>query len=135
MLVKRFQKVVREDTSKKSRCEIIFEQSIKSDRTRGNYLFTMRRFKQFVGVDTMDSLLQGDQKVIQEKIEDYVIYLKKRINPNSFGSYLAPIFLFYELNDMTLNKTKMRKMYPAKIRTQGAKAYTREDIQKNAIKH
>ena len=57
----------------KSRCEIIFEASIKSEHTRINYLRCMKKFKAFVGVEGLDELLHGDQKAIQEKVEDYVI--------------------------------------------------------------
>ena len=112
----------------KSRCEIVFEQCIQSDRTRDNYLYTLRKYKEFVGVQNTEELLEADRKAIQEKVEDFVMYLKKRLNPNSFGSYLAPVVLFYDVNDIVLNKVKIRKMYPAKIKTMGGNSYTREDI-------
>ncbi|MBL7015698.1 MAG: site-specific integrase [Nitrosopumilus sp.] len=113
----------------KPRCEIIFEQSIRSEATRENYLRCMKKFMQFVGVDNLEELLQGDQKAIQEKVEDYVIHLKGRVSPNSFGVQLAPIFLFYALNDVVLNKTKIKKMCPSKIKVGGFNAYSRTDIQ------
>ena len=110
------------------RCEMIFEQSIKSEHTRVNYLRCMKKFKRFVGVESLNELLYSDQKAIQEKVEDYVIFLKNKINPNSFGAQLAPVFLFYSLNDVTLNKVKIKKMFPARIKVQGFNAYTREDV-------
>ena len=88
----------------------------------------MKKFKRFAGVNSLDELLYSDQKAIQEKIEDYVIYLKNKINPNSFLTQLSPVFLFYELNDVILNKVKIKKMFPARIKVQGFNAYTREDI-------
>ncbi len=84
---------------------------------------------EFIEVDNYDQLLQGDQKSIQEKVEDYTIYLKNRISPNSFGMRLAPIFLFYALNDIVLNKIKIKKMYPAKVKVSGFNAYSRGDIE------
>lgn len=84
---------------------------------------------EFVGVKSYDQLLEGSQKAIQEKVEDYVIYLKDRISPNSFGMRMAPVFLFYALNDVILNKVKIKKMYPAKVKVSGFNAYSREHIE------
>lgn len=118
------------NTLEKPRCQIRFEQSIPNEITRENYLRTMKKFMRFVNVDSMDQLLEADHKNIQEKIEDYIFSLKNQINPNSFGTQLASVYLFYELNDVILNKTRFKKMYPTKIKVQGFKAYTREDIRK-----
>lgn len=112
----------------KQRCLIIFEQSIRSEQTRHNYLLHLEQFRVFAKADAIESLLQWSPKEIQEKIEDYVISLKGVLNPNSFPPHMTPIFLFFELNDVTLNKTKIKKMYPARIKPQGFNAYTREDI-------
>lgn len=112
----------------KPRCEILFEHSIKSDHTRDSYLRCMKKFMRFVGVENFEQLLQSDQKAIQEKVEDYVIHLKGRISPNSFNPQLAPIFLFYALNDIVLNKTKLKKMFPSRVKTSGFNAYTKHDI-------
>ena len=70
-------------TTTKPRCEKVFEQSIRSEYTRKIYQFQMKKFMRFVGVDSMEELLQGDLKSIQEKIEDYIFYLKPKLNPNS----------------------------------------------------
>ena len=115
-------------TKPKPRCEKVFEQSIKSEYTRENYQFYLKKFMKFVGVSSMDELLQGGQKNIQEKVEDYVFYLKPKLNPNSIGTNLSPVLLFYAMNDVILNKTKIRKMYPAKVKKQGFNAYTTKDI-------
>ena len=115
-------------TTTKPRCEKVFEQSIRSEYTRKIYQFQMKKFMRFVGVDSMEELLQGDLKSIQEKIEDYIFYLKPKLNPNSMGAQISPILLFYAMNDIVLNKIKIRKMFPAKVKTQGFNAYTRKDI-------
>jgi len=114
----------------KPRCEIVFEQSIKSEATKQMYLFYMKKFMHFVEVDNMQQLLEADQKTIQEKVEDYVFYLKPKMNPNSVPTQLQSILLFYDMNDVVLNKVKIRKMFPAKIKKMGFKAYTREDVSK-----
>ena len=48
-----------------SRCEMIFENSIKSEHTKITYLRSMKKFKCFVGVNSLDELLCGDSQVIQ----------------------------------------------------------------------
>jgi len=112
----------------KPRCQKVFEQSIKSDFTRKSYLFCLGKFMEFVGVKNMEELLQSDQKNIQEKVEDFVFHLKPKLNPNTIGTRLSPVFLFYDMNDVILNKTKIKKMFPAKVKKQGFNAYTRNDI-------
>jgi integrase len=115
-------------TYKASRCEILFEQSLQSEYTKRDYRLGLKYFRQFVGVENSEELLQGNQKAIQEKVEDYLIHLKSKISPNSIGTRLAPVYLFYEMNDVILNKTKIKKMMPRKLKVQGFNAYTRGDI-------
>ena len=115
-------------TREKSRSEWIFEQSIKSEETKKSYLRVLKKYKEFVGVENTEELLNADRKMIQEKVEDFVISMKGNINPNSFPTQLASIFLFYDLSDIVLNKTRIRKLYPAKIKKMGREAYSREDI-------
>lgn len=115
-------------TKNESRCEWIFEESIKSEETKKTYLRILKKFKKFVGVENTEDLLNADRKMIQEKVEDFVISMKGVINPNSFPTQLASIFLFYDLSDIVLNKTRIRKLYPAKIKKMGQEAYSRGDI-------
>jgi len=117
-----------EQEQQKSRVEWIYEQSIRSESTRATYLRVLKKYMKFVGVSNAGELLEADRKTIQERIEDFVISQKGTLNPNSFPPELAPIFLFYELNDVILNKTKIRKLYPAKIKKMGFQAYARQDI-------
>jgi integrase len=113
----------------KSRCELMFERSCnKSPFTQRSYLSCIRKFMTFARVSKMEELLEGDQKSIQELVEDFVLSLDGTINPNSTPTQLAPIFLFYAMNDVILNTFKIKKMYPAKIKKQGFGAYSREQI-------
>ena len=114
----------------KPRCIIIFEESIKSEETKKQYLFMLNKFRKWVKVEYFEDLLQADEKSIQRKIEDYIIFLKGKISPNTFNTQLAPVFLFYELNDILLNKTRLKKMYPAKVKRGGYGAYSLDDIKK-----
>ena len=111
-----------------SRCMKIFEASIQSEETKKNYLLMLNKFRRFAGVEEFDELLKADEKSIQRLVEDYVIDSKGKISPNTFNVQLAPVFLFYALNDITLNKIRIKKMYPAKVKRGGYGAYSLADI-------
>ena len=112
----------------KSRCLIIFEESIKSEETKKNYLLMLNKYRKFAVVENFDELLKADSNSIQRLLEDYVISLKRKISPNTLNTQLAPVFLFYELNGITINKTRIKKMYPAKVKRSGYGSYSLEDI-------
>jgi len=66
---------------------------------------------------------------LQIMTEDYVMELKKRVNPNSVPIYLYGIQAFLESNDIELNWKKIKRLYPAKVKVSDAKDYTTEQIQ------
>jgi len=107
----------------------IFEHSIRSDQTRGTYKYMLEKFRKWSKVNNSGELLQADQKSIQMLIEDYVMYLKGKISPNSFTAQLAPVILFFQVNDISPNTVKIKKMYPEKVKRSGYGAYSREDVQ------
>ena len=116
----------------KPRCLIVFEESIKSEETKKNYLLMLNKFRNWSNVEDFEYLLKADQKSIQRLLEDYVVSLKGKISPNTFNTQLAPVFLFYELNGIVLNKTRIKKMFPAKVKRGGYGSYSLEDL-KNMI--
>jgi len=114
----------------KPRCLVIFEESIKSAETKKAYFFALEKFRKWADLGNHDDLLEADEKSIQRLLEDYVISLKGKISPNTFNTRLAPIFLFYQVNDVNINKVRIKKMFPAKVKRSGYSAYSREHIQK-----
>jgi len=114
----------------KPRCLLIFEESIKSQETKKNYSFSLEKFRKWVKVESYDDLLQADEKSIQRLLEDYIIFLKGKISPNTLNTQLAPVFLFYQVNDININKIRLKKMFPARVKRSGYNAYSREDIKK-----
>ena len=108
----------------------IFEGAIKTEATREAYLYQLEKFRVWTKIKDFDSLLQAPQKQIQELLEDYVMYLKKKISPNSVPIYYAPIELFFVMNDVTINYKKLRKLFPKKIKKGNARGYTIEEIRK-----
>ena len=114
----------------KHRCLLLFENSIKSDAAREKYLYFLKKFIEFYKLRDFDSILRIPQEELQIMIEDYVMDLKKRVNPNTVPLPMYAIQSFLEANDIELKWKKIRKLYPAKVKKSGSKAWTTEEIQK-----
>ncbi len=114
----------------KQRSILIFENSIKSDQTRGQYLYYLRKFKEYYKLRDYDSIIKIPQEKLQIMVEDYVMYLKKKVNPNSVPLPMFGIQSFLESNDIELRWKKIKRLYPAKIKKSGGKAWRTSEIQK-----
>ncbi len=108
----------------------IFEESIKTEATRKAYKYQLDQFLKWTKIKDFDSLLQAPQKNIQTLLEDYVMYLKKKVSPNSVPIYYAPIELFFVMNDVIINYKKLRKLFPGKAKKGNHRGYTIEEINK-----
>jgi integrase len=113
----------------KQRSMLMFEQAIKSEATKKAYKYHLNNYKKWANIETFDGLLQAPLKDIQVLLEDYVMYLKSTVSPNSIPIYFAPIELFYVMNDINLNFKRIRKLFPEKVKKGNAKGYTHEDVQ------
>ncbi len=112
------------------RSQLVFEGAIKTEATREAYLYQLEKFREWTKIKNFDSFLQAPQKHIQELLEDYVMYLKKKISPNSVPIYYAPIELFFVMNDVMINYKKLRKLFPKKVKKGNERGYTIEEIRK-----
>ena len=108
----------------------VFDKYIKSDATRKMYIYLFKRFAKWTKVEDTDGLLQLKESDLQELVEDYMMYMRKRILPNSFQPIVASLELFFSMNDKTINWKKIRKMIPAFVKKSGRSAWQTEDIQK-----
>jgi len=109
------------------RCFEIFLQAI-APTTQKQYKIKLDKFLEWNGLTDYDDLLKADEKSIQRKLEDYLIYLKGKYSPNYIPSILAPVELFYVMNDVNLNTKRLHKMFPNRTKRGGYGMYTREDI-------
>jgi len=107
---------------------LVFENSIKSPETLKRYKYYLDIFIKFFHLKDYDSLASMDSKQLQVMVEDYVMDLKKRVNPNSVPTYINPLQMFFDVNDNEIKWKKIRRLFPAKIKATGRKAYTRDDI-------
>ena len=110
------------------RCLIMFLQALGSNYTKEVYKYQLDRFLAWNKTKDYDDLLKGDEKAIQRNLEDYLIYLKDKFSPNYIPSILAPIELFYTMNEVNLNTKRLHKMFPTKIKKGGYGHYTKENI-------
>jgi len=113
----------------KQRSLLLFENSIKSEATKIEYLKNLNRFKNFYKLKDYDSILGIPQKKLQEMIEDYVMDMKHKVSPNTVPTRIYPLQAFFEINDVDIKWRKIRRLFPAKVKKSGRKAYTTEQVQ------
>lgn len=112
----------------KERSLVIFEQGIKSSYTLLNYKDQLKRFLKFSKLTNCDSLINLPQDKLQTLIEDYVIYLKQIVNPNSIPNLMTGIRHFFIMNRISLQWEIIRKLYPQREKSSGANPWTTEQI-------
>ena len=110
------------------RCLILFEESLKSQVTKKNYKESLARFLKWSQKD-YDSLLSLPQNDLQVLLEDYVIFLKRRMNPNSVPKYLSSVIRFLKVNRKKFDKESIELLYPEEIEAGGERAITTKEIQ------
>ena len=113
-----------------ARCLDVFLQSIGSEKTKDIYRYHLDNFLKWnKDCKDYDDLLKADEKSIQRNLEDYVIFLKNGgKSPNYLPSILAPVELFYVMNDVTINTKRLHKFFPTKTKRGGYGNYTIDDI-------
>ena len=126
-------------TMSQKRCFVMFLQALGSPITRENYKYQLDRFVDWnkIKKGDYDELIltdsttgEIDSKAIQRNLEDYLIYLKDNRSPNYIPSIMAPVELFFVMNEVNLNTKRLHKMFPTKIKKGGYGSYSREHIQK-----
>ncbi len=105
-----------------------FENAVKSAETREKYNYYLNRFLHYAKIPKAEGLLQLKDKFLQTLLEDYLFHLKKQMSPNSIPTHFAALELFLAINDKNLNFKKIRRMFPAKIKKTGGKAYTTAQV-------
>ena len=92
----------------------VFEEAIKSKETKKQYRYLLGKFvdfvqKEYLEVRKASDLLQLNNNYLQEQLEDYLIFCKKRIGHSSIKVRFASLELFFSMNDRILNFKKIRK--------------------------
>lgn len=103
-----------------------FVNSIKSDVTRRIYEYNLRLFMEFCGMDKFEDLIGKQNKIIT-----YLMSLReKKLSFNSISTRLNAIYYFYDMNDVSLNKKKIKMFKCEYTKRVLDRAYTREEIKK-----
>ena len=82
----------------KQRSLLLFEESIKSSKSKKNYLYHIKYFLKFSKIKDYDGLIKVPTEQMQTILEDYVIYLKRTVNPNSVPIYITWVKHFFVMN-------------------------------------
>lgn len=101
-----------------------FVNSIKSDVTKRIYEYNLKLFMEFCGIDKFEDLIGQ-----QDKIITYLMSLRERkLSFNSISTRLNAIYHFYDMNDVSLNKKKIKMFKGENQRKVVDRAYMHEDI-------
>ena len=114
-----------------------FLYSIKSKETQKIYQISIGYFENYLSENNnlinkrIEDLLNMDTKVIEEILIQYIIHMRDRnLSYASINSRLAPIATFLSLNDVIVNKKKLKRFMGEQTRTIKDEAYTHEDLTK-----
>jgi len=109
---------------------LLFENSIHSKVTLKSYTYALHKFIEYFKLRDYDSLAEMQSKMLQEMIEDYVMYMKSRsLSRSSINTPINALQLFCESNDVDIKWKKIRRMAPQQKKRTGKKAYSTKDIQ------
>jgi len=72
-------------------------------------MYYLNKFIDFFQLEDCSVLVSLPQNQLQIMVKDYVVNLKKRVNPNYVPTYLYAIQAFLEINDIELNWKKIRR--------------------------
>ena len=115
-----------------SRCITIFENSCKTKSTFKSFLYFLDTFLKWSKYD-YDSLLELNSERLEDRLQDYVMYLKRRVkdgelSPNSIPDILIAIFKFLKCNRKKIDRDLIKEHYPDKVKMGGDRAITDEEI-------
>jgi integrase len=103
-----------------------FINSIKSAVTKKIYQYNLRLFMEFCNINKFEELIGRQNQIIP-----YLMSLReKKLSYNSISTRLNAIYHFYDMNDVSLNKKKIKMFKGEYIRKVVDRAYTREEIKK-----
>lgn len=109
-----------------------FADTIKSEATLFQYRYGIMQFMKYLQITDIDNLmvLGQDTKALQQKIIDYIRYMKekKALAAPSIDSYLSAVMHFYAMNDVTLNRKRIARYIPERVKRHKDRAYTIEEI-------
>jgi integrase len=90
-------------------CYRNFLYSIRSEQTRMQYLYGLKRFMLYTKSKSLDDLLTIDPKMVEANIIDWIVKLREehKLSRSVINHYLSAMLKFYLMNDVLLNRKKI----------------------------
>jgi integrase len=118
--------LVKQQEKQKEDVYLNFVNSIKSDVIKKIYEYSLRLFMEFCGINKFEDLIGRQNQIIT-----YLMSLReKKLSYNSISTRLNAIYHFYDMNDVSLNKKKIKMFKGEYTRKAVDRAYTHEEISK-----
>jgi site-specific recombinase XerD len=109
-----------------------FINTIRSPKTKEAYETSLRRYLNHIKKTSIDDLLvnaASNPRYIESQIIDYIVSLRESgVGYKTMEFLIAPIFTFYQLNDVVLNRKKVSRYLGEYKRVVRDQAYTTEQI-------
>jgi hypothetical protein len=91
-----------------------FINAIRSPSTKAGYRRSLRRYMKYHKILNTDELLKHDYisnpKLIESQLIDYIMFLRNDgVGYSTIRFLIEPIFTFYSLNDVLINKKKVNR--------------------------
>ena len=108
-----------------------FINAIRSPATRIGYENSLRRYLNFLKLKEVDDLLSNQHpRYIESQIIGYIMSLRESdVSQGTIKYLVAPIFTFYQLNDVVLNRKKVARYFGEYKKVVKDTAYTTDQIQ------
>ena len=118
--------LIQKQAQQKEDVYLNFINSIKSDITKKIYEYNLKLFMEFCGVEKFEDLIGQENQIIT-----YLMSLReKKLSYNSISTRLNAIYHFYDMNDISLNKKKIKMFKGEYTKKVVDRAYTDKDIKK-----
>lgn len=110
-------------------CFKLFKESIMSPDTQYVWTNYLHNFMVSQGMQKYSDLLDGNPKLIQARLKDYIISKKGKVRAQSIGSQLTGIRHFYWINEFEgIDWERVRAFLPEATKAVEDKPYTHEKI-------
>ena len=103
---------------------MLFEATIKSKATLRTYQLHLRKLLEYSKIKDYDSLITLKPKQIQDLLEDYLLFCRKKLSGNSIPTIFSCYQSFFSYHVDGVNFKRIKRMFPAKEIQSGREAYT-----------
>ena len=107
---------------------MLFEATIKSKATLRTYQIHLRKLLEYSKIKDYDSLITLKPKQIQVLLEDYLLFLRKKLSPNSIPTIFSCYQSFFSYHVDGVNFKRIKRMFPVKEIQSGKEAYTTNQV-------